>query len=127
MSCTTEAIMESLMTMILVAFDESSRKSSAMGSRRCKEALNNGWRCEGNLFGVLGFGGGERKAWLGGCEWRCKWRCIVDWDVVGHDKTTEVEELVEMALCWKGHHDHHHFGFVWAIWDMVLMVLGVSH
>ena len=44
---------------------------------------------------------------------------IVDWDVVGHDKTTEVEELVEMALCWKGHHDHHHFGFVWAIWDMV--------
>ena len=37
---------------------------------------------------------------------------IVDWDVVGHDKTTEVEELVEMALCWKGHHDHHHFGFV---------------
>ena len=61
MSCTTEAIMESLMTMILVAFDESSRRSEAMGSRRCKEALNNGWRCEGNLLCVLGFGGGERK------------------------------------------------------------------
>ena len=37
---------------------------------------------------------------------------VVNQDIVGHDKTTEVEELVEMALCWKGHHDYHHLGFV---------------
>ena len=55
-SCTTEAIMESLMTMILLASNESSRKSAAIGSRRCKEALNNGWRCEGNLFFEFGLG-----------------------------------------------------------------------
>ena len=27
---------------------------------------------------------------------------IVNRDIVGHDKTREVEELVEMALCGKG-------------------------
>ena len=37
---------------------------------------------------------------------------IVNRDIVGHDKTREVEELVEMALCWEGHHDHHHLCFV---------------
>ena len=62
--------MESLMTIILVAFDESSRKSEAMGSRRCEEASNNGWRCEGNLFGELGLGGGVRK---GGILRSWKW------------------------------------------------------
>ena len=69
-SCTTEPNNESLMTMILVVLDESSRKSEAMGSRRCKEALVNGWRCEGNLFGALGFGDGVRK---GGILRSWKW------------------------------------------------------
>ena len=44
------------------------RKSEAMGSQRCKEALSNGWRCEGNLFGALGFcdvvrKGGILRSW----------------------------------------------------------------
>ncbi|GMY19052.1 hypothetical protein FCV25MIE_14291 [Fagus crenata] len=79
-------------------------------------------RCEGNLFGV-GFGGGREKHGLavvsGGAS-------IVDWDVVGHDKTTEVEELVEMACAGKGTMTTTTLVCL-AIWDMVLMVLGVSH
>ncbi|KAJ6380899.1 hypothetical protein OIU77_029737 [Salix suchowensis] len=31
---------------------------------------------------------------------------IVDGDVIGQDEPRKLEELVEMALCWKGHHDH---------------------
>lgn len=30
----------------------------------------------------------------------------VDRHVVGGDKAGEVEELVEMALCWQRHHDY---------------------
>ena len=33
---------------------------------------------------------------------------VVDGDVVGGDEAGEVEELVEMALAWKRHHDYHH-------------------
>ena len=32
---------------------------------------------------------------------------VVDGDVVGGDEAGEVEELVEMALAWKRHHDYH--------------------
>lgn len=36
---------------------------------------------------------------------------IVDGYVVGGDEAGEVEELVEMALSWKRHHDNHHLCF----------------
>lgn len=51
----------------------------------------------------------------------------VDGDVLGGDEAGEVEELVEVALCWQGHHDHYNFGLVKAIWGVVLAVLVVSH
>ena len=34
---------------------------------------------------------------------------VVDGDVAGGDDAREVEELVEMALAWKRHHDYHDF------------------
>lgn len=46
---------------------------------------------------------------------------VVDGDIVGGDEAREVEELVEVALGWQGHHDNYHLG-------LVLMVLvTVSH
>lgn len=37
---------------------------------------------------------------------------VVDGDVVGGDEAGELEELVEMALCWKWHHHHHNLALL---------------
>lgn len=48
---------------------------------------------------------------------------VVDRDVVGGDETGEVEELVEMALCWKWYHNNHHLGF-FSVVGLVLIEIG---
>jgi len=53
---------------------------------------------------------------------------IVDRDVIGYDEPGELEELVEMALCWKGHHDHNNLClFSYAMAWLVLLLVCHGH
>lgn len=49
-----------MITLLVVG--ERADSSSATGARRCKAALKDGIRCEGNLTAECGLGGGEEKA-----------------------------------------------------------------
>lgn len=55
----------------------------------------------GGLTGIV-VAGTELTAVCGGVD-------EVDGDVVGGYKAGEVEELVEMTVCYKWHHHHHNF------------------
>lgn len=53
---------------------------------------------------------------------------IADRDVIGEDEPGKLEELVEMALCWKGHHDYNNLClFCYAMTWLVLLSVCHSH
>ena len=52
---------------------------------------------------------------------------VVDGDVVGGDEAGEVEELVEMALAWKRHHDYHHLSLYEATQVVAQVLVGDIH
>ncbi|KAI6696811.1 hypothetical protein NL676_016930 [Syzygium grande] len=127
-SWTTDPISESWATTTRLDPEDRERTREATGPRSDKVVSNTGWRWEGNLCGELWLGAGERqggvgKSWKrmlpgadGGRDVGAELGLVVvgggadvvDGDAVGGDEVGELEELVEVALRRKRHHDHRH-------------------
>ncbi|KAL6958879.1 hypothetical protein U1Q18_040226 [Sarracenia purpurea var. burkii] len=51
---------------------------------------------------------------------------VIDQDIVRGDEARELDELIEMALQWKRHHDCHHLILFKAVWILAWMwIMGI--